>query len=553
MRSVGRYRNDHPLILASRNAQSWTEVLDVYHRCCGYLRGVYTPTTRELTHALRLMPTSWSVSLFYYSVVKDVCGIQQPNNAVASTALRQYKHCGNVNGLRRVFEEDINTQGLDGARSTILLASYLGMWERALQVLRSDPSLISSAPHRRQVIGALCQSGLWKQALELLHQPPYTPPSPQLIRPIVKQLSLHGEHHRALVLTAQTLAHGYTLDVSLFSALIGTLRDTGQWKAALETVQDSELLSMSKEDAKRHYRLFSSVVDCLYLADPYGNVRIEDIVKDVTARMQPRQAAYRPKGGRRQFRLCTHNEVFEHYGSVALPLSHLFTRVIGISRWYTRSLSSVVEQAVESNNVIVVMDTNILIQCVAQNVPLVHFFPAMKRQYPCVERFNFATVVVPFTVIQEAYHLVWNPANRVRHSVKLLLWSRLVAFLKQPTVYPLALMVELLSSSLSVVSRMAYAKMDTTVAGKYEQDPDLRVLNVCLSLQHFLRQRALASYKGPHTSEGIMLFAFLKYHVRRYNNAVKGSGSDQLLLCTLDKRLSRAASEVGVNSFPISK
>lgn len=97
---------------------------------------------------------------------------------------------------------------------------------------------------------------------------------------------------------------------------------------------------------------------------------------------------------------------------------------------------------------------------------------------------------------------------------------------------------------------MAYSKLPAALAMSTSGDPDLRILNVCVGVQHAIRVKTVTSRHGCNYAEGAHLFALLKYHVRRFRNEVKGNATPQLLLCTLDKKLSRAAELLGIASFP---
>lgn len=117
-------------------------------------------------------------------------------------------------------------------------------------------------------------------------------------------------------------------------------------------------------------------------------------------------------------------------------------------------------------------------------------------------------------------------------------------------MFALSLLADCGNSGFNVIGQMAYSKLPAALAMSTSGDPDLRILNVCVGIQHAIRVKTVTTRHGCNYAEGAHLFALLKYHVRRFRNEVKGNATSQLLLCTLDKKLSRAAELLGIASFP---
>lgn len=569
-----------PFLVASSRAASWAEVLQAYQRCGTHLQGVYTPSTEELRHGLAQMPGSWATALFYYSVVKPDGALERPDHQLVSQALQQFKRAGNVSAMKRLLAEDVNVHTQHGAQAALVMAAYTGMWEESLSLVAKHPRLKGTLSNRRMLVSVLCSAGQVDRGLQLLREGNGVEASPSMIRPVVKRLSYEGQHAAALRLAADSFAAGYSLNVSLFAGLLRSLRETGQAAAALETALDLNLFSTPRGEAQRQIYLFNGLVDCLYDCDPYaGEYTVAEVVQETLSRMNPRDMVFRAANRRKQFRLRTFADTQRRASRYALPLSSLYSKCISIPRWYSRQLSVLVDIAETNDATALVLDTNFLIQCVSKNLPLEHFFPSMERQLPHMAgRAGGVLVVVPFTTIQEANTLIWNQNNRLRHSVRVLLWSRVVSFVRQPSVYVLSLTTELPTMSMSILTSMAYTKANAAAGdgrpaqgpgggqghapapaaataadrpvGEYHRNPDARVLNVCLALQHHFRGKAVAASHGSVVPEGTTLFAMLKYHVRRYLNTVKGSGSDRVVLCTMDRQLARAATEAGIDRYP---
>lgn len=560
-------RKPLPFILAASKAQSWVEVLEIYAQCSTYLRGVYRPTTAELQFGLSQMKNSWSLSLFYYGIVK--AGEYQnaaPPAILVNAALRGYKQTAHISAMRRIFEEDVNSETLDGAKTKMALASFAGMWEVALATLISHRKLYTSPIQRRSVLTTLAAASQWELALKVMDAPPRLDRSPVIVRPLVAFFGRTGKHDVALRFVASCLAGGYKLDLPLLASVISTLQMIGKWSVALEVAHELNVFSATRTAVQKSFGFYSRLVDCLYESDPYHDFSVQDVVTEMAGRMSPREDQLtRSTDGPRYFRLRTHAEIYYQFQTITTLLNQVLNRAFQVPRLYTRSLLHIINDAVgvssgssstdsrknTSPAVILIVDTNFILQLVSKNLPLSHFLPYIKKQHPSLESYSRYIVVVPFTVIEETYGRVWSSRGLHSQAVKLLLWSRVMTFLRDPCVYPLSLGSEFPSTSLGMISRMAYAKMTAHIAGAFQHDPDLRVLNVCLSLQHMLRGITLNSRIGVPPPEGIQLFAFLKYHVRRYCNTVKGLSSDQLLLCTLDRRLSGAATELGISVFPV--
>lgn len=541
-----------PLLLAASHAQSWADVLRAYSKCRTYLHNCYQPSTAELQFGLSRMDSAWSLSLFYYDFIKSPRTRAPPDASLVVMMIQRCKELTFVKGLKRVIEEDVSSSTIEGAKGKITLASYTGMWEVALATLMSQPKLQQSPPLRRTVLATLSAHNQWRRALEVLRMKPALELRPTVVRPLVRCFGRLELHEMALRLTAASLAAGYAFDAALLSALLTTLQDTNQWSAALEVAQRMQLLSATRAEGRKNVVLFNQLVSCLYEANLYGDYTLEEVVLDVLSRSNPRDTATIWREARqKQFRLRLHSEVFQHFQGVLLPLSQLYSKIMRIPRWYSRSISHIVTAAVKDNTVVLVMDTNFLLQLVHKNLSPEHFYAYIKQQYPDIHAYSCATIVVPFTVLQEAHMLIWSTRARMSMSTRTLLWSRVVAIVEQPHVYALSLAGEYPSTSLGIIPKLAYAKMPQNVAGSFEHDPDLRILNVCVSLQHYLRHAKITeNLGGLPPVEGIALFAFLKYHVRRYSNTVKGCSVDRLLLCTMDRRMAHAAEELGIRTFP---
>ncbi|AYU81960.1 hypothetical protein, conserved [Leishmania donovani] len=545
-------RAPSPFILAASRAQSWVDVLRAYSKCCDYLQGVYQPTCVELEHGLSYMPNSQSTSLFYYGLIKAPIAPATPDKSLVQAVLRRYKECGSVAALRRVIQEDVNSATLEGARGKLALASTAGLWEAALETLLSHPPLIDSTVQRRVVLSTLCNSNQWRLALGVLYMEPKVDLHPIMVRPLVRCFGRLHDHHSALRLTAAALAAGHSMSSPLFSALLPTLQETGKWQLALHVAHKLQLLSATRAEARTNVSIYNQLVDCLYEADVYAAFPLEDVIQQIVDRMRPRELEERHRKSRaKQFRLHSPVDVFQQFQSVLMALTTVYSKAMGVPRWYSRSIGSVVDSALQKNTALLVLDTNFLLQLVKKQLPLEHFYAYMKQQYPNLRQYHFSTVVVPFTTVSEAHAHIWGPKEHFPVDVRKLLWSRAVSLLQQPNVYVLSIAGEYPCSSLNIIPRLAYRTMPGNVAGAFQRDPDLRILSVCATLQHYLRTAKVTENLGGSTvPEGVALFSLLKYHVRRYCNTVKGPCVDRLLLCTLDKRMSRGAVQMGVRVFP---
>jgi hypothetical protein len=541
-----------PLLLAASRAQSWVDVLRAYTQCRTYLHNSYRPTTAELQYGLSRMDNVWTLSLFYYDFIKNPRTSAAPAQSLVVTMIRRYKEQSYLKGMARIIEEDVNAATLDGAKSKIALAAITGMWEVALATLLSQPKLRQNTPLRRTVLGTLSVHHQWQLALQVLRMHPAMELSPTVVRPLVRCFGRMRLRDMALRLTAASLAAGYAFDTALLSALLVTLQDTNQWSAALEAAQGMHLFSATRTEGRKNVVFFNNLVNCLYEADLYGDFTLEEVVNGVVSRTNPREGVVPVRESKKkQFRLRFHAEVFQHFQGVLLPLSQLYSKIMRIHRWYSRSISQIVDTAVKGNNLILVIDTNFLLQLVHKNLSTEHFYVYMKQQYPDTSTYVFSTIVVPFTVLQETHTMIWHGKDRLPLPMKTLLWSRVVAFVGQPHVYALSLAGEYPSTALGIIPKLAYSKMPENLAGSFQHDPDLRILNVCVSLQHYLREAKIkVNLGGVAPPEGIALFALLKYHVRRYCNMVKGCCVDELLLCTMDRRMAQAADQLGIRVFP---
>lgn len=541
-----------PLLLAASRAQSWVDVLRAYTDCRTHLGQLYTPTTAELHHGLSRMEDVWALSLFYYDFIKKPPPAAAPDGNLVVAVLRRFKSANYYKGLTRIVEEDVDSATLAGAKSKVTLAAYTGMWATALATLMQHPKLRQNFALRRTVVASLSLHHQWQQALRLLSVQPPIALRPTVVRPIVRCFGRLQYSDMALRLTAASLAAGYTFDTALLSALMTALQDRNQWWVALETAQDLQLFSATRLEVRQNTVLFNQLVSCLYEADAYSDVTLHEVVQDVLERSNPRNPGDMMKDlHAKHFRLRQHSEIFHQFQGVLLPLSNLFSKMIRISRWYSRSVHFIAEAAVTANSAVVVMDTNFLMQLVQKNLTPEHFFGYMKQQYPDIQRHTSSTIVIPFTVLQETHKIIWQSRLRYPLPTRLLLWSRVEAIVDRPNVYALSLAAEFPCSSLSIITKMAYSSMSENVAGHFQHDPDLRILNVCVSLQHYLRMAVITeNVGGVRPLEGSALFALLKYHVRRHCNTVKGSCVDRLLLCTMDRRMAHAARRLGVRVFP---
>lgn len=538
-----------PFLCATRKANSWVEVLDCYSRSYKAMKGIYVPNSLEVTYGIQRMTTSWSLSLFYYSIFKSMD--KRLNNAIATAALRQYRHLGNFAKMKKVFEEDININSNTGSYSIMLLASYTGMWEKALEIYQSNPTLRHKNGVKKNIVKSLCIYQKWETALESLRTGYTIDNSPNLIRPIIKSLSSQNLHNDALRLAASSFASGHSLDVELLSALIKPMNFTGQWGATLYYAHTMRLLSPHIKVQTFHFSLYNSIVDSLYQADIYYPISVIQVVEDVSQRLKPTDHQLSSSKARNHFRLMAYNEVQKKYFAIVQSLNHIFFKLIKIPSWYHQSFLSIVESIYLQNSVGIVLDTNFVMQCISKNLPLEHFLPSIVKQHPDLSEFTSKVVVVPFTTLQEMYHLIWDDHNHVRRSIKILLWSRLMVLLRRPDIVCLPFSSEFPCISLSMLSRMAYEKSNKSLSTSFSCNPDVRILNVCLTLQHYIRCKEVVNAQGSSPAEGIMLFSLLKYHVRRFNNTARGPATLRLLLCTLDKNLSEAATEAGILCFPI--
>ncbi|GET91733.1 hypothetical protein, conserved [Leishmania tarentolae] len=541
-----------PFILAASRAQSWVDVLRAYSKCCDYLQGVYQPTPVELEHGLSCMPHSQSTSLFYYGLIKAPIAPSTPDKTLVQAVLKRYKECGSIAGLRRVIQEDVNSATLEGARGKVALACTAGLWEDALATLLSHPPLIDSAAQRRAVLSTLCNNDQWRLALSVLHMEPKVDLHPIMVRPLVRCFGRLHDHRSALRLTAAALAAGHSISLPLLSALLPTLQETGKWDVALHVAHDLQLLSVTRAQARANVLMYNKLVDCLYEADVYAAFSLEDVVQQMVYRMRPRDwEGHCRTSGAKQFRLHSPIDVFQQFQSLLMALTSVYSKAMGVPRWFSRSISSIVDSALRENTALIVLDTNFLLQLVKKQLSLEHFYAYIKQQYPSMRQYHFATVVVPFTTISEAYAHIWGPKEHFPAHVRKLLWSRAVNLLQQPNVYVLSIAAEYPCSSLNIIPRLAYRTMPGNVAGAFQRDPDLRILSVCATLQHYFRiAKVTESLGGSTIPEGVALFSLLKYHVRRYCKTVNGCCVDRLLLCTLDKRMSRGAVQMGVRVFP---
>ncbi|ESS65732.1 hypothetical protein TCDM_05813 [Trypanosoma cruzi Dm28c] len=538
-----------PLLVASSGCASWADVLSSYRKTCELLRGVYQPTTEELYHGLSKMETSWSASLFYYGVIKGTCGYRQPPTRLVSAALERFKRSGNFYAIKRVMEEDVDTTTNEGARSMLVYASFTGMWENAMALYASSERMQNNLADTRILVNILAPNGRWDHALQLLYRRSPPPLSSMFVKPIVRSLGLAEEYDRMFRLVAASLAQGHKMDVSLFSALLRSLQREGRWRAALETAEELGIFSLSREIAPKHAAVYGGLCDCLYLANPYFNFTLREIVDDITSRMRPRNNfTDATKKNEKKFRLITTNEMFRSYKRYVSPLSSIYVKLFSLNKAHHRPVSELADEALKHGDTLLVLDTNFLLQCTAKDLPLSHFYPPIRRQYPHLEGKPLEHLVIPFTTVREIYQIIWSPSTQLKRAVRNLLWSRVATFLKQPSVTVLTFASEFPCISFSAISNLAYLRLNEPAE---ESDPDLRILNTCLALQHTLRLRKAASLQGVSLiSEGTMLFSFLKYHVRRHHRDVRGIATETLLLCTLDKRLSAAADELGIQTFP---
>lgn len=541
-----------PFVLAASRAQSWVEVLRVYAACNELLRGVYQPTTAELHHGLARMPQTWSTALFYYGVIKAPGAPATPDKTLVAAALKHFRAHGGTGAFRRVIEEDVSGATVEGAKAKLALASSFGLWEAALEVLHRHPSLATSAPQRRLVLASLAGQRQWRLALAVLFMQPRVELSPLMVRPLVRCLGRLDDHRRALQLTAACLAAGHTMTPSLFTALLPTLQRTGQWVLALQTAQEMNLLSVTKAEARQQYMTYVELVNCLYGADFYGDFTLDELVQDTIWRTQIRaQQTTRPLARARQVRMRAPVEVFQQSQSMLMALSSIFNKAYNVPRWYSRSISAIVETAMAERSMLLVLDTNFLLNLVQKQLPLEHFHAFMTQLYPDLRQYAAATVVVPFTTVAETHAFIWGSREHLPLEVRRQLWQRVETVFEQPRFYVLSIACEYPCSALAIVPRLAYKTMPGNVAGAYRSDPDLRILSVCAALQHYCRvQTVAANAVGPHVPEGVALFSLLKYHVRRYCNSVKGCCIDRLVLCTMDKRMARGAAQMGLRVFP---
>ncbi|ORC87486.1 uncharacterized protein TM35_000222850 [Trypanosoma theileri] len=549
MRRGPSVTNTLPLFVASSGCASWVDVLSTYYKTCELLTGIYQPTTEELNKGLASMETSWGVSLFYYDIVKGICGCKQPHARLVGTAVERFKRCGNFYAIKRIMEEDVDITSSEGARSALTYASFTGMWEHALNIYKSNKRMQSNIADTRVLVNLLSVNGRWNEALQLIYR--QSPPllNSMLIKPIVRALGFAGEYERMLRLVAASLAQGHEMDESLFSALVKSLQKSGQWKAALDTAMDLGLFSFSRELNHHHMSTFNGIIDCLYSVDPYGKLTLREIVDDMSCRMYPRKMLLRSsQKSEKSFRLIPTTELFRAYQRYLIPLSSTYSRILSLNNVHYRSVSEIADEAFKRGETLLILDTNFILQCTAKNLPLSHFYAPMRKQYPHLEKDGLQRIVLPFTTIREIHKLIWNPGSQLKRAVRSLLWSRVMSFIKQPSVTVLALSSEFPCISFSIISRLAYSRLNEPAN---ESDPDLRILNTCLALQYTFRQRTATSLQGgPQMADGTVLFSFMKYHIRRHRRDVRGVGSNQMLLCTLDKRLSAAADELGIQTFP---
>ncbi|KAH9578954.1 PIN domain [Trypanosoma melophagium] len=549
MRRGPSVANALPLFVASSGCASWVDVLNTYHKTCELLSGIYKPTTEELNKGLASMETSWGVSLFYYDIVKGICGCAKPHTRLVSTAVERFKRCGNFYAIKRIMEEDVDITTSEGARSALTYASFTGMWEHAMSIYNCNKRMQSNMADTRILVNLLSANGRWNEALQLIYR--QSPPllNPVLIKPVVRALGVAGEYKKMLQLVAASLAQGHEINESLFSALVRPLQKGSQWKAALDTAMDLGLFSSSRELNHNHISTLGGIVDCLYSVDPYSKLTLREIVDDMSYRMYPRKIILRSSQKTdKSFRLVPTAELFRGYQRYLTPLSSIYSRILSLNNVHYRPVSVIADEALKRGDTLLILDTNFLLQCVAKNLPLSHFYPPMRKQYPHLENDSLYHIIIPFTTVREIHKLIWNPSSQLKRAVRSLLWSRVTSFLKQPSVTVLALSSEFPCTSFSVISRLAYSRLNEPAN---ESDPDLRILNTCLALQYTFRQRtATALQGGPQMAEGTVLFSFMKYHIRRHRRDVRGIASNKMLLCTLDKRLSAAADELGIQTFP---
>ncbi|EPY20972.1 hypothetical protein STCU_07465 [Strigomonas culicis] len=542
-----------PLLVASRNCQTWMEVLQNYETCCRHLKGVYTPTLLELDSGLNRMVSSVGISKFYYGVVKDLCGMTTPNRRLIQSALNKYKSCHNFPAMQKVFDEDV-TATADGsvdAKATLTMATYAGLWEKALLLFRTHPELHSNRHNRRSVINTLCNSGKWEAAIGMLTEAPLVDAAPVMVRPIVKRLSSMGYHPQALLVAAYCFAEGHPLNLDLFSAMVRSLKETGQWEAALRTAFDVGVFALPRPVAQRRVSILNGLLQCLYESSPYSHQSVAEMVANMQSRMHPRVQVHPTRESANTYvRLVPLLDMTTRYNPILMPFAMQYGKVMSVPRWYSKGLSNLMTQMVTADSAVFVMDTNILIQCASKNLTFDSFVDPARKQLAHLSTYKDTAIVIPFTAIQEAYTLIWDPGYRLKQPLRMLMWARLQALVKTPSVFALSLTAEFPCSTFAPVSRMAYEKLEDSVAVLYERDPDIRILNVVVTLQYLLRHQTLQMQHVAPVPEGMSIFAFLKYHVRRYENTVKGNGAERLVLCTLDKRLARVASEAGVCCFP---
>nr|CCD16301.1 unnamed protein product [Trypanosoma congolense IL3000] len=538
-----------PLVVAASACGSWADVLTTYKEVTELLSGVYKPTVEELNKGLLRMENSWGVSLFYYGIVKGICAQTRPHTRLVGTALERFKRCGNFYAIKRIMEEDVDVTTYQGSRSALVHASFTGMWELAIDLYMKNPDMSQSVADSRSLINILSTNGRWCEALNVVwrHSPPLL--SPVYIRPVVRSLGVAAEYDKMLRLVAASAAQGHRMSTALFSVLVKPLQKSGQWAAALDAAVDLGLLSSARQAEAGTASLYMSLIDCLYSSDPYSNFSLMDVVNDITYRMYPRDnRAGPPPRSEKTFRLLSTGEVFRKYRPYLMSLSSICTKSMSLSNVYTRSVSELADDAFKRGNVLLVLDTNFLVQCASKNLALSHFHPHILKQYPHLEGKSLCHVVIPFTTAREVHQLIWNPSASLRRSVRSLLWSRVVAIFRDTSTNVLSAASEVPCVSFSVVSCLAYSRLNEVAS---ENDPDLRILNTCVALQYAFRHRSGAALQGvDQVSEGTMLFSFIKYHVRRHQRDVRGIACDQLLLCTMDKRLSLAADELGIQTFP---
>ncbi|CAD2215947.1 hypothetical protein AGDE_09715 [Angomonas deanei] len=366
-----------PLLAAVESKESWQDVLSIYFKTCSHLKNVYTPTNKELLHGLSKMPSSWSTSLFYYEIIKKGCGIERPDRKIVLEVLHRYKVLHNFNGIQRILNEDVSSEGLEGAQSALLLASYTNMWEKSLEIVARHPSILASSTNRRSVINTLCNAGHWEKALRVLRANGRDLP-PGMIRPIVKRLSLEQNHQRALELVALSFAQGYTLSPNLLSGLLFTLRETNHWETALELAHAQGFFSLPRSAAKKSVSTLNQLIQCLYESDPYYQFTTEEIFNDIVSRSNPKDVVYRSSTKKKQFRCLSPSEISGKYNGILSCIAHQYAKVASIPRWYSKGVSSIVSSQY-ADTLYVIIDTNILIQCASKNLPLEHFYHHIKK------------------------------------------------------------------------------------------------------------------------------------------------------------------------------